>query len=67
MLLDFITNQNKKYEDEWTVDEQLTKNPCTDMWDMHVRSIEESACEQYASSFTPGIRFVVGCFGDSAQ
>ena len=33
MFLDFITNQNKKYEDEWTIDEQLTKNPYADMWD----------------------------------
>jgi len=67
MLLDFITNQNKKYEDEWTVDEQVTKNPCADMWDLHVRSIEESTREEYASSCTPGVRFVVGRFGDSAQ
>ena len=67
MLLDFITNQNKKYEDERTIDEQLTKNPCADMWDLHVRSTEESTREEYASSCTPGVRFVVGYFRDSAQ
>ena len=67
MLLDFITNQNKKYEDEWTINEKLTKNPCAGMWDLHVESTEESAPEEYASSCTPGVRFVVGRFGDSAQ
>jgi len=67
MFVDFITNQNKKYEDEWTIDEQLTINPCADMWDLHVSRIEESAREQYASICTPGVCFVVGRFGDSAR